>query len=608
MHKTPLAGTFITSVLFILAFFISPPSYPQANKDSLLMIVKTSSGEAKFKALKTLSILLQQSDPVQSLDYARKENQLAAELKNRSLEAEAMNDMGVILSMMQQSKQAIALLIESSGIYDSLSNKPGYAMVLTNLGIAWSQNGSFEKALKCYLEVIPFYQQNKNKANLARVYMSLGLVYEQLYKYDLALSAGLQAKEIFAGEKNQRMLVDISVNLGLTYTSLRRFPEAEACFNEAMDYYTSSGNTFGMAVVSTNMAKMYKAKGDFSKATDWFNKSLPFIRSIKNTWAEASLFYDLAGINITTGKWQDALTNLALSAQLNSLAGDQDLQSQICQSFFKVYDTLRQDRLALEYYKKYTILHDTLLSLQKAKMIEELTISFEITQKEAENQLLKKDIKTSRLKQGILAGALAAGFILSVLIIILLIQKRKNLQLKKEQAEKDKRLKEIELEKIQVQARLKEEKVDKLQIEVQKKEQDLVYQTLQRIELFQLNQSFQDKMNRFHNKLPNKKDQNDYIQALNDISREAGREPMADFEVMFTQLHKSFNDNLLTRCSTLSRTELQVCALLRTNLATKDIARLLNLSSSSVDMTRHRIRQKLELDQKQSLTSFLITL
>ncbi|MEI8006715.1 MAG: tetratricopeptide repeat protein [Bacteroidota bacterium] len=608
MHNIQLSLTAIKFVLVILQFFILPHSYSQANKDSLLMAVKTSTGEAKFKALKTLSIQFQQSDPVRSLEYARKENQLASELKNRSLEAEAMNDIGIILSMMQQNKQAIALLLESSRIYDSLSNRKGYAMVLTNLGIAWSQNGSFEKALKCYLDVIPFYQQNINKANLARVYMSLGLVYKQLNKYDLALSAGLQAKEIFAAEKNQRMLADISVNLGLTYTSLRRFPESEACFNEAMNYYSSSGNTFGMAVVSTNIAKMFKEKGDFSKAIEWFNKSLPLIRSINNAWAEASLFYDIANINITTGKWQDALTNLASSAHLNSLAGDQELQSQIYQSFYKVYDTLRQDRLALEYYKKYTNLHDTLLSLQKAKMIEELTIGFEITQKEAENLLLKKDIKTSRLRQGILAGTLAGGLILSVLIIILLVQKRKNLQLKKEQVEQEKRLKDIELEKIQVQAKLKEEELDKLQIEVQMKEQDLVYQTLQRIDLFQLNRSFQDKMNQFQNKIPNKKDQGDYIQALNDISREAGREPMADFEVMFKHLHKSFNENLLSRCSSLSRTELQVCALLRINLATKDIARLLNLSSSSVDMTRHRIRQKLELDQKQSLTSFLITL
>jgi DNA-binding CsgD family transcriptional regulator len=77
---------------------------------------------------------------------------------------------------------------------------------------------------------------------------------------------------------------------------------------------------------------------------------------------------------------------------------------------------------------------------------------------------------------------------------------------------------------------------------------------------------------------------------------------------MFSQLHKSFIDNLMARCSTLSRVELQVCSLLRINLSTKDITRLLNISVGSVDMCRHRIRQKLALDQKDNLTSLLITL
>ena len=62
------------------------------------------------------------------------------------------------------------------------------------------------------------------------------------------------------------------------------------------------------------------------------------------------------------------------------------------------------------------------------------------------------------------------------------------------------------------------------------------------------------------------------------------------------------------RCSTLSRVELQVCSLLRINLSTKDIARLLNISVDSVDMNRHRIRTKLGLDPKDNLTGFLITL
>ncbi len=58
----------------------------------------------------------------------------------------------------------------------------------------------------------------------------------------------------------------------------------------------------------------------------------------------------------------------------------------------------------------------------------------------------------------------------------------------------------------------------------------------------------------------------------------------------------------------MSKTELQVCALLRLNLSSKDIARLTNLNITSVEMTRHHIRKKLKLEQGENLTAFLITI
>jgi DNA-binding NarL/FixJ family response regulator len=89
---------------------------------------------------------------------------------------------------------------------------------------------------------------------------------------------------------------------------------------------------------------------------------------------------------------------------------------------------------------------------------------------------------------------------------------------------------------------------------------------------------------------------------------DSSRDPMKDFELLFTQLHGGFNEKLVAINPELTRIELQICALLRLNLSSKDIARLTNISLSTVEMTRHHIRQKLNLDQKISLTSHLISI
>jgi len=580
----------ISAAMF--AVLLTFPGYGSENTDSLLQIVRTASGKDKFYALKALGKSYQSTDPLKSLDYSEQQRKLASQMNNRELEAEAMSDMSVPIMMMQQYKRAILLLQESLNIYDSLGNEKGRCRVLNSLGIAWSQNGSMDKSLMCFLKVIPYYTKQGMTKNLALVYMNIGLNYEKLKKHEQAISAGLKAKEIFASLNDEARLTDVTVNLGLSYQSMKRFDEAQACFEKALAFYETSQNMFGMAVTTSNLVKLYESKKDYTNAQRWFAKALPLIRNIHNTWAESSLFLDRALLQYNFGKFNEALIDLTTANSLNNTIEDQALQSQIFHAFYLVYDTLRQERLALAYFKKYSALSDTLRLHENARMIEELTFTFETAHKEAENHNLRQEIKSSRLKQQLLMGFIIVILLTSIFIIILLNLKRRNLDLKHKQAEREKQLKEVELEK--------------LSVELQLKDQELVYQTMLRMDLTQINRSVQEKLAPFNLKFSNKKDQSEFLQLIQEITRDAGKDPLADFEILFNQLHKSFYEKLFGICPALSKTEFQVCALIRMNLTTKDMARMMNLSVASIDMTRHRIRQKLNLEQKDNLFSFLM--
>ena len=582
----------LSAIMFALVLVFQ--GYSNANSDSLLEVVRTSSGKDKFYALKALSKFYKGTDLLKSLDYAEQQRKLAAEMKNRELEAEAMSDMAVPIVMMQQNKRAILLLQESLDIYDSLGNEKGRCRVLNSLGLAWSQNGSMDKALQCYLKVIPYYTKQGMKLNLATVYMNIGLSYEQLKKHEQAISAGIKAKEIFTSLNDEPRLTDVMLNLGLSYQSLKRFDEARECFEKALAYYEKNQNIFGMAVATTNLVKLYEAKNDYARAQLWFAKALPLVREIHNTWAEASLFIDRAVLQYNFGKFNEALIDLAAADSLNRTAGDIDAQAQILHTYYIIYDTLRHDRFALDYFKKYSAIIDTMSLHENSRLIEELTIGFETAQKDAENQILRQDVKSSKLRLQLLMGLIIAILLTGFLIFRLMNLKHRNLELKNKQAEQEKQLKEFELEK--------------LSTELQLKDQELVYQTMLRLDLTQINRSVQEKMAPFNRRLSSKKDQSEFTQVLQEITRDASKDPMADFEMLFTQLHKSFYDKLISICGTFSKTEFQVCAMIRMNLATKDIARMMNLSAGSIDMTRHRIRQKLNLEQKDNLFSFLMAI
>jgi DNA-binding CsgD family transcriptional regulator len=78
------------------------------------------------------------------------------------------------------------------------------------------------------------------------------------------------------------------------------------------------------------------------------------------------------------------------------------------------------------------------------------------------------------------------------------------------------------------------------------------------------------------------------------------------FEVHFDQVHENFLKKLRERYPNLTPKDQKLCAYLRMNLATKEIAPLLNISVRGVEIARYRLRKKLELDTDTNLTDFIM--
>lgn len=87
--------------------------------------------------------------------------------------------------------------------------------------------------------------------------------------------------------------------------------------------------------------------------------------------------------------------------------------------------------------------------------------------------------------------------------------------------------------------------------------------------------------------------------------RSSVKQGWEDFEIWFTEIHTGFYSELRQNHPDLSENELKVCALLRLNLISKDIAKVMNVQASSIDIYRHRIRKKLDIGSEENLSTFL---
>lgn len=86
------------------------------------------------------------------------------------------------------------------------------------------------------------------------------------------------------------------------------------------------------------------------------------------------------------------------------------------------------------------------------------------------------------------------------------------------------------------------------------------------------------------------------------------KEDWEKFEGYFDQVYEDFTKRLREQFPALTPNDIKLCAYLRMNLSTKDIAPLLNISIRGVEVSRYRLRKKLDLPKNENLTDFMMNL
>ena len=77
------------------------------------------------------------------------------------------------------------------------------------------------------------------------------------------------------------------------------------------------------------------------------------------------------------------------------------------------------------------------------------------------------------------------------------------------------------------------------------------------------------------------------------------------FQVIVKEKSQLFYTKLNAIYPNLTANEVRLSSLIRLNLSSKEIASILNISLKSVEMNRYRLRKKMQISGKQSLSDFI---
>ncbi|MEJ2584142.1 MAG: triple tyrosine motif-containing protein [Robiginitalea sp.] len=156
--------------------------------------------------------------------------------------------------------------------------------------------------------------------------------------------------------------------------------------------------------------------------------------------------------------------------------------------------------------------------------------------------------------------------------------------------------------KLKAKKKIMEIQNAKLQQEIEGKNRELAVSTMSLIKKNEF-------LNTLKDQLKGVKDPSEISLVIKTIDRNIGNEDdWKFFEEAFNNADKDFLHKVKELHPDLTPNDLKLCAYLRLNLSSKEIAPLLNISVRSVEVKRYRLRKKMDLPHEKSLTTYILEL
>ena len=187
-------------------------------------------------------------------------------------------------------------------------------------------------------------------------------------------------------------------------------------------------------------------------------------------------------------------------------------------------------------------------------------------------------------------------------------QKKKfKLQLEKQKKEQEKQLYILELEKGKATSEVITLQNEKLEADIDFKNSELASSAMHLVKKGELLSKIKGELSHIMRAYDNPQAAAEIKKLLKSLGEDENIDKEWEaFSVHFDRVHNDFLTALKEKHPNVTPTELKLSAYLNMNLSTKEIAQLMNISVRGVEISRYRLRKKLEIPSEMSLFDYMM--
>lgn len=283
--------------------------------------------------------------------------------------------------------------------------KKGSAKLNTYLGANYYTKSDYPKALEYWLKALSLNEALGNKKDYALNLLNVGRIYLGQKNYTKTLDFYLKALKISEELKDKINVPLILGEIGSAYLAQNNFPKALEYYSKALSIYKDHNDKSGISQNTGNIGTAYMLSGDYPKALEYYFKAYPMDKELGdkssmsielgnigeaylNIYQDTSVKFSLTPVNLpgidilegneaTIPKDKNLLLRKAIAYLNSSVALSTEIGFlNALQEYSKVLSDaqalLGNYKEALETYKKFSIIRDSVFSTENNAKISNL--------------------------------------------------------------------------------------------------------------------------------------------------------------------------------------------------------------------------------------------
>lgn len=601
MYHCSWPGTkraFVISVIIVLTIAVRSVS-GQHRIDSLEALLPSQEGEARVRTLSKLSSYL----AVVSADKADSLANLSIKLANdMGFEVGKIEPLLVLCSMrmfenkLGQTDSLFTLASELAFRYkDSLS----IARVQLTQGAINIRKGKFDDAIANHFEGLELSKRIGSVELQVLHLINVGMINQRLGKLDEAVEylnegAVLCDDPVLDYRKGQ-----IFLNLGLIYYQKGDLEKSIEYNQKALDAAIKYNESSLRALSLNNLGFAANLMGEREKALNYYDQSIKYRLETNDFGGIAFVQLNQARIYEAMGENQRAASKAEEALKTAKDRGERELQRDIYLYLSDFYSS-RNPGKALDNYKLFAAVKDSLALIRNRARVDELTAQYELEKKEKNLELAQSNIELLSKEQSLLRTRLIMLMALSftaIAISIILYQRHKG---KVKRAELLKKLAEEQAMAEQLINERLEEKLESSELRLKNHAEQLRFKNA-------LISGFEEKIGQLEEEKLKEEGMKEMKKWSEALERDAENEvSWNEFKLKFEEVHPDFVAKMVTEFPVLTSYELDLIILLRLSLSYKEVSQILDISYDSVKKSVQRLYRKLNFPSSAEFKGFIL--